>query len=53
MFTFEQAPVEGGRHWLPVHFLQEVNAKIFGIASYGSRDEEFYSNYHLGFRAAR
>ena len=55
-FTFEQAPVAGGRYWLPKHFLQEVSAKILGFANYGSRDEEFYSNYHLapqGLRASR
>ncbi len=52
-FTFEQEPVAGGQYWLPRHFLQEVNAKVLGIAKYGSRDEEFYSNYHRAPQALR
>jgi hypothetical protein len=43
-FVFEQAPV--GKIWLPRHFAQTVNAKVLGVASYNSREEEFYANYH-------
>ncbi len=44
-FTFEQSPVAGGQYWLPVHFVQSVNAKVLGMFNYGSRDEEYYSHY--------
>lgn len=51
-FTFEQKPLPGTRYWVPSHFVQEVNAKVLGFARYGSREEEFYSNYRPGLMTA-
>jgi hypothetical protein len=43
-FELEQAQVEPNL-WLPEHFVETVNARIPGIKSYRSRDEETYSGY--------
>ena len=43
-FQFEQAPVDGN-FWLPKRFIQTVNARILGIKSYRTREEETYSDY--------
>ncbi|HEY7211123.1 MAG TPA: hypothetical protein VH477_12680 [Bryobacteraceae bacterium] len=42
-FELEQAPV--GLYWLPKHFVQTVNASVFGLYGYRTRDESFYSAY--------
>ncbi len=43
-FVLEQAPVKGSL-WMPVHFLQIVEAKALGIIDKDSNHEESYSNY--------
>jgi hypothetical protein len=45
-FEFEQAPVESDV-WLPTRFVENVNAKILGLKSHRSREEEIYSDYQL------
>jgi hypothetical protein len=42
---FELAPVEGNL-WLPVRFLQDINAKVLGVKSIRTRQEETYTHYH-------
>ena len=44
-FELDQEAVEPGV-WLPSWFVESVNAKIFGLASYRTREEETYSDYH-------
>lgn len=43
-FELEQAPVETNV-WEPKHFVQVVKAKILGIKSYDTREEETYTQY--------
>jgi hypothetical protein len=45
-FEFEQAPVAPDV-WLPNRFVENVNAKILGIKSHRTREEEIYSDYRL------
>jgi hypothetical protein len=42
-FEYDQAPVGGV--WLPRHFVQSVNARVLGVHSILSREEETSSNY--------
>lgn len=44
-FVLEQAPVKGSL-WMPLHFVQVVDAKALGIIDKDSNHEESYSNYH-------
>jgi hypothetical protein len=44
-FEFELSPVENNI-WLPKRFIQDVNAKVLGIKSVRTREEETYTNYH-------
>lgn len=43
-FEFEQTPVNANL-WLPSRFEQDVNAKILGIKSIRTREQETYTNY--------
>ena len=42
-FELTQMPVDS--YWLPKHFVQTVNASVFGLYGYRSQDETFYSRY--------
>lgn len=42
-FEFDQQPVNG--IWLPHHFSQSVNARVLGMHSILSREEETYTDY--------
>jgi len=45
-FELDQAPVEQGI-WLPKRFVETVKARILGIKSYRTSEEEIYSDYRL------
>jgi hypothetical protein len=42
-FELDQMPVDS--YWLPKHFMQTVNASVFGLYGYRTQDEMFYSEY--------
>jgi hypothetical protein len=42
-FELDQAPVDG--YWLPRHFVQTVNASVFGLYGYRTQEESFFSGY--------
>jgi len=42
---FELGPVEGNL-WLPTRFVQEVNAKVMGVKTIRTRQEETYTHYY-------
>jgi len=42
-FELDQMPVDS--YWLPKHFIQTVNASVFGLYGYRTQDETFYSDY--------
>jgi hypothetical protein len=42
---FELAPADNDV-WLPVRFVQELNAKVLGLKSIRTRAEETYTDYH-------
>jgi hypothetical protein len=42
-FELDQMPVDS--FWLPKHFVQTVNASVFGLYGYRTQDESFYSEY--------
>ena len=44
-FELDQAPV--GSVWLPKRFTESVNASVFGLYGYRTREEAHFSNYHL------
>jgi len=43
-FELEQMPVEGDI-WLPKHYLMTANAKLLGIISHHSQEDDTYFNY--------
>ncbi len=42
-FELDQMPV--GDFWLPRHFIEKVNASVFGLYGYRSQEESLYSDY--------
>jgi hypothetical protein len=44
-FELETIPVEGDI-WLPKHYMMTANAKLLGLISHHSQEEETYFNYH-------
>ena len=44
-FELEQMPVEGDI-WLPKHYMMTASAKLFGIISHHSQEDDTYFNYH-------
>ena len=42
-FELDQMPV--GEYWLPHHFIEKVNASVFGLYGYRTQEESVYSNY--------
>ncbi len=42
-FELEQEPFEN--YWLPKHFIETVNASVFGFYGHRTKEETFYSNY--------
>ena len=44
-FELETMPVEGDI-WLPKHYLMTANAKILGLISHHSQEDDSYFNYH-------
>ena len=44
-FELETMPVEGDI-WLPKHYMMNANAKLFGIISHHSQEDDTYFNYH-------
>jgi hypothetical protein len=44
-FEFELGPVEG-ELWLPKRFIQDVNAKVMGLKTIRTRQEETYTHYY-------
>jgi hypothetical protein len=42
-FELDQMPVDS--YWLPKHFVDTVNASVFGLYGYRTQDESFYSAY--------
>jgi hypothetical protein len=42
-FELDQEPFEN--YWLPKHFVETVNANLFGLYEHRGKEETFYSNY--------
>jgi hypothetical protein len=43
--SFELDQEAFDNHWLPKHFIETVNANLFGLYGHRSKEEIFYSNY--------
>jgi hypothetical protein len=42
-FELDQQPFD--KYWVPKHFIETVNANLFGLYGHRSKEETFYSNY--------
>ena len=49
-FTLEQQPVQDNL-WLPTHFSMQAKARVLGLWSHNSRDDETYWDYRRGSQA--
>jgi len=50
-FELDQEPFES--YWLPKHFVETVNANLFGLYGHRSKEETFYSNYQPALAAPK